>query len=203
MVALAVISRVEPLPTAQLSERDRDAALVEAMAAGERRALDELYGRYAGRIMALLVRMLPSRAEAEERLQDVFLELWRRAPQYDRSRAAVSTWVITVARSRALDTLRSRARRRADAQVPSEDAQLAAPESDRPDRRAEEAWRRQRLAHALEALSPEQRQVLDLSYFAGRSHAEIAAELALPLGTVKSRIIGGMKVLRQVLGGGS
>lgn len=191
------------MPTAQLSERDRDAALVEAMAAGERRALDELYGRYAGRVMALLVRMLPSRAEAEERLQDVFLELWRRAPQYDRSRAAVSTWVITVARSRALDTLRSRARRRADAQVPSEDAQLAAPESDRPDRRAEEARRRQRLARALEALSPEQRQVLDLSYFAGRSHSEIAAELALPLGTVKSRIIGGMKVLRQVLGGGS
>jgi RNA polymerase sigma-70 factor (ECF subfamily) len=203
MVALAVIPRVGPLPTAQLSERERDAALVEAMAAGERRALDELYGRYAARVMALLVRMLPSRAEAEERLQDVFLELWRRAPQYDRSRAAVSTWVITVARSRALDTLRSRARRRADAQVPSEDAQLAAPESDRPDRRAEEAMRRQRLARALEALSPEQRQVLDLSYFAGRSHSEIAAELALPLGTVKSRIIGGMKVLRQVLGGGS
>lgn len=188
---------------AQLSERDRDAALVEAMARGDREgALAEFYERFAGRVMALLVKMLRSRAEAEERLQDIFIELWRRAPQYDRRRASVSTWVVTVARSRALDTLRSRARRRADAQVPSDEAQLAAPETERPDRRAERALRRQRLDQALATLSPEQRQVLEFSYFRGLSHSEISAELGLPLGTVKSRILGAMKSLRRVMGPG-
>ena len=183
-----------------LSERDRDAELVAAMAAGDREgALTEFYERYSGRVMALLVKMLRSRAIAEERLQDVFVELWRRAPQYDPRRASVSTWVITIARSRALDTLRARARRKSDAQIPSDDAQLAAPETDRPDQRAAEAMRRQRLAAALETLSDAQREVLELSYFRGLSHGEIAAELGLPLGTVKSRILGAMKALRKIL----
>ena len=101
--------------------------------------------------------------------------------------------------------LRSRARRKADAQIPSEDAHLAAPEAERPDLKAEEARRRQRLQAALATLSDEQRQVLEASYFRGLSHGEIADELDLPLGTVKSRILGGMKALRKVLktGGGS
>lgn len=188
---------------AQLSERDRDATLVEAMANGDRGdALTEFYRRYADRVMALLVRMLRSRAVAEERLQDIFVELWRRAPQYDRRRASVSTWVITVARSRALDTIRSRARRQLDAQVPTEDAQLPAPDSDRPDLRTEESQRRGRLRQALATLSPEQREVLEYSYFRGLSHSEIASQLDLPLGTVKSRILGAMKLLRRNLGAG-
>lgn len=197
---------VNPVAKPVLSERDREADLVEAMAGGDKEsALAEFYQRYSGKVMALLVRMLRSRAEAEERLQDVFVELWRRAPQYDRRRASVSTWVITVARSRALDTLRARARRKADAQIPTEDAQLAAPETDRPDLKAEEALRRQRLQRALATLSDEQRQVLEASYFRGLSHGDIARELELPLGTVKSRILGGMKALRKVLksGGGA
>lgn len=206
MLALASISDTPgPIAVAKpdLSERDRDAELVAAMAGGDREgALAEFYQRYAGRVMALLVKMLGSRAIAEERLQDVFVELWRRAPQYDRGRASVSTWVITIARSRALDTLRARARRRSDAQVPSDDAQLAAPDSDRPDERAAEAMRRQRLAAALATLSDDQRAVLELSYFRGLSHGEIAAELDLPLGTVKSRILGAMKALRKVLAPG-
>lgn len=188
-----------------LSERDREADLVEAMAAGDQEgALTEFYQRYSGKVMALLVRMLRSRAEAEERLQDVFVELWRRAPQYDRRRASVSTWVITVARSRALDTLRARARRKSDAQIPHEDAQLTAPEAERPDLKADEAMRRRRLQKALATLSDEQRQVLEASYFRGLSHGEIAGELGLPLGTVKSRILGAMKALRKTLksGGG-
>jgi RNA polymerase sigma-70 factor (ECF subfamily) len=189
-----------------LSDRDREADLVEAMAAGDKDgALAEFYQRYSGKVMALLVRMLRSRAEAEERLQDVFVELWRRSPQYDRHRASVSTWVITIARSRALDTLRARARRRSDAQIPTEDAQLAAPEADRPDLKAEETFRRQRLQKALATLTDEQREVLEASYFRGLSHGEIAEEIGLPLGTVKSRILGGMKALRKVLqsGGGA
>lgn len=208
MLAFASFSESTPsrgiaLAKPSLSERDREAELVEAMAAGDREgALTEFYERYSGRVMALLVKMLRSRAIAEERLQDVFVELWRRAPQYDRSRASVSTWVITIARSRALDTLRAQSRRRAEAQIPSEDAQLAAPDAERPDQKADEAMRRQKLTAALATLTDAQREVLELSYFRGLSHGEIAEALELPLGTVKSRILGAMKALRKLLAPG-
>ena len=187
----------------KISDRDHEASLVEAMAAGDRgAALTEFYERYASKVMALLHRMLRSRALAEERHQDVFMELWRRAPQYDRSRASVATWVMTVARSRALDTIRAQARRHAEARIPSEDANLPAPASQMPDVQTDDARRRQRVRAALETLTPEQREVMDFSYFRGLSHSEIARQLELPLGTVKSRILGAMKTLRKTLTSG-
>ena len=87
--------------------------LVAAMAAGDSGpALSAFYQQYASMVLALLMKMLGSRAEAEEILQEVFVELWRRAPQYDRTRGSVVAWVVTVARCRALDALRARSRRR-------------------------------------------------------------------------------------------
>ena len=92
--------------------------LVEAMAGGDSGSpLSEFYALYSSTVLALLMKMLGSRAEAEEILQDVFVELWRRAPQYDRSRGSVVAWVVTVARSRALDALRARTRRHGDNQL--------------------------------------------------------------------------------------
>jgi len=135
-------------------------------------------------------------AEAEELLQEVFLELWRRAPQYDPKRAAVSTWVMTIARSRALDLLRAKKRRHADKQVPSEDAVLPAPSKDRPDELAAASQRSKAVREALGKLSDVQREVLELSYYGGYSHSEIATKLDIPLGTVKSRILAAMRVLR-------
>lgn len=192
-----------PVAEAANATREHDARLVAQMAVGNSGApLAEFYDRYAARVMAVLVKMLRSRAIAEERHQDVFLELWRRAPQYDRGRASVATWVMTIARSRALDTIRSQARRKAEARVPAEDANLAAPASSSPAEQTETAQRRRKLQAALATLSTEQASVLEMAYFRGLSHSEIALELELPLGTVKSRILGGMKVLRKTLADG-
>jgi RNA polymerase sigma-70 factor (ECF subfamily) len=177
-----------------------DIEIVRAMAAGDSgAALTRFYQRFAGTVMALLLRMLGSRAEAEELLQEVFIELWRRAGQYDPGRAAVSTWVVTIARSRALDALRARARRGGDMHLSAEDVSMAAPSETRPDQMIASSSRNEAVHRALAEISEPQREVLELSYFEGLSHSEIAERLSLPVGTVKSRILGAMKTLRTVL----
>ena len=174
------------------------------MAAGDSgAALESLYQRFAGRTLALLQRILGSPAEAEELLQDVFVEVWKRAPQYDPLRAGVSTWVLTIARSRGLDALRARQRRGAGRHVQADDAQMQAPRADRPDERAAEGERSAAVHTALAQLSDVQRQALELAYFEGLSHREIAERIDAPVGTVKSRIISAMKLLRDTLGGGA
>jgi len=175
--------------------------LVEAMAGGDSGSpLSEFYALYSSTVLALLMKMLGSRAEAEEILQDVFVELWRRAPQYDRSRGSVVAWVVTVARSRALDALRARTRRHGDNQLQffSERHGLGT-DSGRPDVLVSSTRWHQALRQAFKRLSEDQRAVLELSYFLGMSHGQIAEALNLPVGTVKSRILAGMRELRAML----
>jgi len=175
--------------------------LVKAMAGGDSGSpLSEFYTLYSSTILALLMKMLGSRAEAEEILQDVFVELWRRAPQYDSSRGSVVAWVVTVARSRALDALRARTRRHGDNQLQffSERHGLGT-ESGRPDVLVSSTRWHQALRQAFKRLSEDQRAVLELSYFLGMSHGQIAEALNLPVGTVKSRILAGMRELRAML----
>ncbi|HLU66453.1 MAG TPA: sigma-70 family RNA polymerase sigma factor [Kofleriaceae bacterium] len=188
-----------PRAGAARHEPSGDAELVAAMAAGDSgAALEAFYRRFGGLVLGLAERILASRAEAEEVLQEIFFELWRRAPQYDPERASVTTWVATVARSRALDARRARARRPAGqaAGEASEQALGPAPAAERPDEQAASAQRRAAVRRALTRLSDEQRQALELAYYEGMSHSEIAERLSLPLGTVKSRILAAMKVLR-------
>jgi RNA polymerase sigma-70 factor, ECF subfamily len=173
-----------------------DIALVRSVAGGDRDALAGLYTRYGAAVMALLVRMLGTRAEAEELVHDIFVELWRRAGQYDPGRGAVATWVLTVARSRALDALRSRARR-PTGEEPA--AERIAPDTERPDRQAARRAEAIAVGTAMAGLGAEQRQVLELAYFDGLSQSEIAASLGIPLGTVKSRTIAAMRTLRAAL----
>jgi len=175
--------------------------LVKAMAGGDSGSpLSEFYTLYSSTILALLMKMLGSRAEAEEILQDVFVELWRRAPQYDSSRGSVVAWVVTVARSRALDALRARTRRHGDNQLQffSERHGLGT-DSGRPDVLVSSTRWHQALRQAFKRLSEDQRAVLELSYFLGMSHGQIAEALNLPVGTVKSRILAGMRELRAML----
>ena len=174
--------------------------IVAAMAAGDSGpALNSFYEQYASMVLALLMKMLGSRAEAEETLQDVFVELWRRAPQYDSERGSVVAWVITVARCRALDALRARSRRHGDRQSEYSEGDAMVTESGRPDVLVSSTRWHQALRQAFQRLSAEQRAVLELSYFQGMSHGQIADTLGLPVGTVKSRILAGMRSMRTML----
>ncbi|HEU0033379.1 MAG TPA: sigma-70 family RNA polymerase sigma factor [Kofleriaceae bacterium] len=181
-----------------MAERDRpsddaelDAALVAAMAQGDRAALATLYERHAGVLLGLAMRIVRSRLEAEDLLHDVFLEAWRSAKDFDPKRGRVRTWLAIRMRSRALDLQKSArvSRNAGDAglDVLVDDSEAASPDH-------------ARVRSALAELSADQRRVLELAYFEGLSCTEIAARVAIPVGTVKSRIAAGLERLRAGMG---
>lgn len=155
-----------------------------------------LYDRYRLILFGLLVRILNSREEAEDVLQEVFLQVWRRAADFDEERGRPFTWLVTLTRSRAIDRLRSVAARQrlVDAALPevSEDATDAVSDTLL-------AEQREIVARALATLPEEQRRTLKLAYFEGLTQSEIAAKLGSPLGTVKTRMRAGMTTLRKLL----
>lgn len=177
---------------AEAAEEER--GWVEAAARGEQAALAKLYDRYAPLLMAVSVRILSDRRAAEDLVHDVFMEAWRQAKTYDGTRGSVRAWLVMRCRSRALDRVRAAGRAKvvlADDPAPRERADSAADPSHAPDRR--------RVRAALGALPEEQRQVITLAYFGGLSASEIAAQLDIPIGTVKSRVARGLGALRRGL----
>ena len=192
---------MEPSPaTANAPSAGNDAALVRQVAAARSpEALAALYDRYAPTLLALIHRVLGDRAEAEEVLQEVFVHLWNRGDRYDPARSSVSTWLVLVARSRAIDRLRSR-------RVAERTVEAAALEDPAPAHRSPDGVdnvfmheRRERVRRELAKLPPEQRQVLDLAFYGGLTQSEIASTTGIPLGTVKTRTLLAMKKLRQAL----
>lgn len=175
-----------------------DALDVAAMARGDRRALAALYDRYAGVLLGLGLRILGDRREAEDVMHDVFIEAWGAADSYDPTRGAVSTWLVLRMRSRALDRVRSAGRSRTVVtDDPTSQAAPAAPVADHHVAAEAVAMR-----SALQELPVEQRRVLELGYFGGLSSSEIAVEVGISIGTVKSRTAAGLSKLRLRLGGG-
>ena len=177
---------------------DPDAVLVRRMAQGDESALGAFYDRWADRVHTVAFWILKDRDEAEDVVEETFWQAWRHAARYDAARATGSTWLIMIARSRALDRLRGIRRReqwiaRAGA-LPSELGETSATQAPAP---MEE--HQLKVSEALECLPLEQRQVLELAFFGGLSHSEIAAKTAQPLGTVKTRIRLAMDKLRQRL----
>lgn len=160
-------------------------------------ALRALYDLCSGRVMAVALKLLGDRAEAEDVVQETFLELWRRAADYDPSRASPATWAVMVGRSRALDRLRARS---SAARVAT--AQAAEPVSADPAPQPVEVREEQeRVRSALSTLPPEQREVIELAYFEGLAQTEIAARTGQPLGTIKTRVRLAMEKLETALGG--
>ncbi|MEZ5312142.1 MAG: sigma-70 family RNA polymerase sigma factor [Thermoanaerobaculia bacterium] len=161
-------------------------------------ALSELYDRFSPLLLAIARRILGSTADAEEILQETFLQAWNQAEHYDSGRSSVSTWLVLIARSRALDRLRQRLSR--DRVVAAVEAEPAAPDaSGRSDEHVLIQERRKRVRSALAGLPVEQKQVMELAFFEGLSQTEIAERTETPLGTVKTRALLAMKKLRREL----
>jgi RNA polymerase sigma-70 factor (ECF subfamily) len=163
--------------------------LLRRLAEGEHEALGEVYDLYAGLVNALALRILRDTADAEDVVQEVFVQVWRQASRFDPSRGTPEAWLCTMARTRALDRLRRRASRR-------EEPEDAAPATTTAPGSAEAIAVRK----ALGGLSEDQRRALELAYYEGLTQSEIAERLGEPLGTVKTRIRTAMIRLREALG---
>jgi len=174
-----------------------DVDLLKAIVRQDERALADLYDRYRVILFGLLVRILNSREEAEDVLQEVFLQVWRRAADFDENRGRPFTWLVTLARSRGIDRLRSLAARervaQAGAREPSEEVSDAVADAFRSEQRG-------LVTSALSQLPEEQKRALMLAYFDGLTQSEIATKLEAPLGTVKTRMRAGLIKLRELLG---
>ncbi len=174
-------------------EGDDDHDLMERIAARDPSALATLYDAHASVLLALGVRVLRDRMEAEEVLGDVFLEVWSRHDRYSPARGTPLAYLVTLTRSRAVDRLRSRRQR--DWSLPASDASArSSPLED-----ALSGEQRRHVQEALNGLTPPQRRAVELSFFDGLSHTEIARSLGEPLGTVKTRIRQGLIQLRKAL----
>jgi RNA polymerase sigma factor (sigma-70 family) len=172
--------------------------LVERIAQQDQVALSELYRRYARLIYAVAYKSLVSIEESEEVVVDVFAQVWRSAARYDRTKARVDTWLFMMARSRVLDRLRSIQRKTRKAIAFVEVTQIQPPSPD-PIEDVLISERRHQVLTALEQIPEEQRQVIELAYYQGLSHSEIAELTGISLGTVKTRIRLGLVKLRMAL----
>jgi len=180
-----------------------DRRLLERVARGDESALGELYDRYSAPLYAMAQRISGERADAEEIVVETFAQAWREASRFRSDRGSVIAWLMVICRSRALDLVRSRGRRARLSEAAAADDPAGAPGMGRPepgaDLKVASSERAARVAEALAALSPSQRQAIELAYYEGLSHSEIAERLNEPLGTVKTRVRLAMQKLRDTL----
>ena len=185
-------------PGGSPEEAREDARLLAAIARGDQGALEALYRRRSALLYSLLVRMLSNEMEAQEIMQDVFVQMWKRARECDPNRSSPVAWMVMLARGRAVDRLRSRSRRSVNhaayeqemASLEMEGGGLGKLERDE---------LAAACASALHNLPEQQGQLLQLAFFRGWTHEEIAHAVGEPLGTVKTRIRRGLLALRSLL----
>jgi RNA polymerase sigma-70 factor (ECF subfamily) len=177
-----------------------DARLVARIADGDRNAFASFYDQYAGAAFGLIRRVVRDEGAAEEVLQEVFLQVWREATQYDDRRGTPAAWLMMRAKARAIDRLRSMRRRERTFVMPVDEA-LARDDQPGADAPAATAEDRRLVEGALAELPEPQRRVIELGFFGGLTQSEIAARLGQPLGTVKTRTRLGLERLRAALKG--
>ena len=179
-----------------MSQQDRDIVCLRRVHGGDESALQELYDRYCPLLYPVALRILRSSADAEDAVQQAWLQVWKSAGSYDPRRGVVAAWLLTVARTRALDLYRSLASRRR-----AEGRDEAAPQVAPADPAADAAQGQvgARVRRALGTLTAEQRRVLEIAYFEGLSQSEVAARIGAPLGTVKSWTRQGLMRLKELL----
>jgi RNA polymerase sigma-70 factor, ECF subfamily len=178
-----------------------DLELIDRIKRGDSSALDALYERYSAPVYSLVWKILQNAGEAEDVALDVFWQVWRQADRYDASRGAPPAWIFTVARSRAIDRLRAR-HRREDRTISFDDPAVNLDPMDEtaaPDLVASFRQTRDAVRTAMKTLSAVQREAIELAFFKGLTHVEIAEQLGQPLGTIKTRIRQGLIKLRATL----
>jgi len=173
-------------------------ALVRKMSEGDQDALSGLYDQTCAITYALALRVVRNREDAEEVVLDVYSRAWKLSRTFDPGRGGVLTWLIMMTRSIAIDRLRSGASRADKTQPLDEPRQEESPDPD-PELTAMLAQQRARINAALDRIPPEQRQAVELAFFGGLSHSELAESLGVPLGTVKTRVRLGLTRLRSLL----
>ena len=183
---------------------DREASpgweeLVRGCAKGDSTALSALYDQTSSLVYGVALRVLANPADAEEITIDVYTQVWRTAANFENTRGSVTAWLIMLARSRAIDRIRSRATRMRR-ETPVVEAAAIPDAGDNPEAVTEAGQRQARVRAAMAGLPQDQRKVVELAFFSGLSHAELAERLQLPLGTVKTRIRSSMMKLRESLG---
>ena len=178
--------------------QDNDVALLKAIAAKDEASLAQIYDNYRVILFGLLMRILNNRAEAEDVLQEVFLQVWRKAGDFDENRGRPFTWLVTLTRSRGIDRLRTLSARERVAEAGAKDASEAISDAVSDAFRSEQ---RGLVTDALAQLPDEQKRPLMLAYFDGLTQSEIATRLGAPLGTVKTRMRTGLMKLRELLAG--
>jgi len=172
--------------------------LIQKVANQDRDAFGQLYDRFSSLVFALAMRMLRVRSDAEDLLQEVFVQIWRQAQSYSVQRGSPEAWIINIARSRAIDKIRSI--RRMEKSFVLTDDPARAESSENVESSAAESEARMAMNSALANLPETQRKVLELAYFDGLTQTEIANRLAEPLGTIKTRMRSGIQRLRDMLG---
>jgi RNA polymerase sigma-70 factor (ECF subfamily) len=169
--------------------------ILSRIAGGDQQALAALYDRANRVIFGMAYRILQNDAEAEEAMLDIFMCVWRKAGDFDPSRGTPTAWLLMMARSRVIDWVRSNKIRR-DREEPLDEIEFFA-DGNNPEEHSANQQLGSRLRDAMTQLSWEQRQVIEMAFFQGFSHSEIASKLRTPLGTIKTRIRTGMRQLRQ------
>jgi RNA polymerase sigma-70 factor (ECF subfamily) len=187
---------MEPDDKRPLSSGDAgdEMRLVARIRAGDQQAMSELYDRYAKVVYAVALRVLQDAAGAEDVVQDVFLQLWRNPDAFDASRGSLAAWLAVISRHRSIDRLR---KRRPETDI--EDCVIAGG----PDLRdeTERTLVIEKVRLVLAEMNPDQRKVLELAFFQGLTHTEIAQKTGEPLGTIKTRIRSGLQHLRAKFAG--
>ncbi|MGD8325729.1 MAG: sigma-70 family RNA polymerase sigma factor [Sphingomonadales bacterium] len=190
----AVASKRSWMGDMTLTAEDAARLVADIATKRDKQAFAALYRHFAPKLKAFALKQGLSAGVAEEIAQETMIQLWRKAASFDENKASVSTWLFTILRNKRIDYLRREARPDLD----HDEWRLMAEAPEQPDEHAEQAQDKSQIASMLKSLPEEQKQVLHLAYFKELTHAEIAEELDLPLGTVKSRIrlaLGRMRVL--------
>ena len=182
------------MSSAELQQVPADVTLVSAVRSGDPDAMGALYDRYSSIVYSVALRVLGDTGAAEDVMQDVFMQLWRNPGAFDASRGNLGAWLAVIARNRAIDALRKR-----HPQTDIEDVVLSV-EHDMAGA-AERARAMEKVRGVLAAMSAAQRSALEMAYFEGLTHAEIAARTGEPLGTIKTRIRAGLLALRKAFSG--